>query len=384
MRNPNGFGGVYKLNGNRRKPYVARITTGWTDEGKQVYRNLGTYRNYKEAMQALSDYNFNPYNLDATAITFSELYDNWSKNKYNKISNSMVLSYKNAYRACKVFYDTPFIEIKKYHIQNLINDCGKTYSGRERMKMLISQLFDYAIENDILSKNYCHYVDLGEKPDSSIIRIPFSPEEIELLFRSLHLYRYTDTILMMIFSGVRPSELLLIETQNVFLDENYFICGIKTANGKNRKVPISKFTKLFFEKYYHEAIKTGSPYLIPNTEGHMMKYSNYNRDKFHRIMEQLEIKHMPHDARHSFATYMSKCEANKLCTQLIMGHSPKILIDRTYTHKTLEDLQLELNKLESIFDFDKLMSSISDKYFANDYEFKTFNSINNLLNKKCS
>jgi len=384
MRNPNGFGGVYKLSGNRRKPYVARITMGWTDEGKQIYKNLGTYSHYKDAMQALSDYNFNPYNIDASRITFSDLYEKWSEIKYTKISNSMVLSYKNAYRSCEQFYDVPFIELKKYHIQTLINDCEKAYSGKERIKMLISQLFDYAIENDIVSKNYCDYVDLGEKPDKTIIRIPFSAEEIEILYRSLHLYRYTDTILMMIFSGVRPSELLLIETKNVFLEENYFICGIKTSNGKNRKVPISNFTKPFFEKYYKEAVSSCSPYLITNTEGSNMKYSNYNRDKFHRIMEQLEMKHMPHDARHTFATHMSKCEANKLCTQLIMGHSPKILIDKTYTHKTLDDLQLELNKLETIFDLNKMLSLISKRYFDNNYEFSTFSSTDNLLVRKCS
>ena len=90
MRNPNGFGGIYKLTGNRRKPYVARITTGWTDEGKQIYKNLGTYRNYKEAMQALTDYNSNPYDLDATKITFSEIYEKWNEiNFRGKINGKM-------------------------------------------------------------------------------------------------------------------------------------------------------------------------------------------------------------------------------------------------------------------------------------------------------
>lgn len=384
MRNPNGFGGVYKLAGNRRKPYVARITTGWTDEGKQIYKNLGTYPNYKAAMQALSDYNFNPYNIDAAEITFSELYDNWSRIKFNKISHSMVLSYKNAYRSCEPLYEMSFIQLRKHHIQTLINNCGKSYSGRERIKMLISQLFDYAIENDIVAKNYCDYVELGDKPDQTITRIPFSAQEVEILYSSLHLYRYTDTILMMIFSGIRPSELLLIETKNVFLDENYFICGIKTSNGKNRKVPISNFTKPFFIKYYNEAVRAESPYLIMNTEGYNMKYSNYNRDKFKKIMEQLEMQHMPHDARHTFATFMSKCEANKLCTQLIMGHSPKVLIDKTYIHKTLEDLQIEIKKLENLFDLNKMLSLISDNYFRNNYEFLTFNSTDNLLIRKCS
>lgn len=365
MRNPNGFGGIYKLTGNRRKPYVARITTGWSNEGKQIYKNLGTFSNYKEAMQALTDYNDKPYNLDAHKITFSEVYDMWSKLKFSKISTSMVLSYKNAYKSCKPLYSLPFITIKKHQVQTLINDCPKTYTGRERIKLLISQLFNYAIENDIVAKNYCEYIDLGEKPDKVLARVPFSQDEIELLYSSLHIYRYTDTILMLIFSGLRPSELLLLETQNVYLNDNYFTCGIKTASSKGRKVPISKFVRPFFEKYYNEAIRYNSKYLIINTEGTNMKYSNYNRDKFHKIMEQLNMKHMPHDGRHSFATYMSKCNANKVCTQLIMGHTPKLLIDQTYVHRSVEDLQNEIDKLETIFNLDKMLSLISSKYYTN-------------------
>ena len=150
MRNPNGFGCVFKLNGNRRKPYVARITTGWTDEGKQQYRNIGTFSHYKEAVQALTDYHANPYDLNTSKITLSEVYEKWSRDKYPKISHSMVCTYKNAYRACKDLYNEPFSLIKKYQVQELINNSGKTYSGRERLKMLFSQLFNYGIENDII------------------------------------------------------------------------------------------------------------------------------------------------------------------------------------------------------------------------------------------
>ena len=62
MRNPNGFGCVYKAPGNRRKPYIARITIGWNDEtGRQQFKNIGSYVTYKEAMAALTDYNADPY-----------------------------------------------------------------------------------------------------------------------------------------------------------------------------------------------------------------------------------------------------------------------------------------------------------------------------------
>ena len=362
MRNPNGYGCVYKASGNRRKPYIARITIGWSDDGKQIFKSLGSYATSLEANKVLADYNADPYDIDASKITFDELYQQWASEKYPKLSTSMVLSYKNAYRACSSIYNLQFNNIRKHHLQMLINDTDKTYSGKERMKMLISQMSRFAMENDIIKKDYSCYIDLGVRPNKTLIRKPFTECEIKKLYQSLHIYRYTDTILMMIFSGVRPSELLLTETKNVNLDKNYFICGIKNSSSRNRKVPISNFVRPFFEKYYNEAINSNSRWLIQNTEGQQMKYSNFNRDKFRKIMEQLQMSHMPYDGRHSFATFMDKANANKLATQLIMGHSPKVLVDSVYIHKSVEDLQTEIDKMESLFDLNEMLSYIDNIY----------------------
>ncbi len=41
MKNPNGYGSVVKLSGNRRKPYCARKTSGWNDKGHPIYMVIG-------------------------------------------------------------------------------------------------------------------------------------------------------------------------------------------------------------------------------------------------------------------------------------------------------------------------------------------------------
>ena len=68
MKLPNGYGSVTKLSGNRRKPYLARVTLGWiTDEktGKSVQNRvpIGTFKTKKEALQALAEYGANPYDI---------------------------------------------------------------------------------------------------------------------------------------------------------------------------------------------------------------------------------------------------------------------------------------------------------------------------------
>lgn len=54
MKNPNGYGSVFKLGGNRRRPYCARVTVGWTDDGKQQYKNIGYFEERADAMIALA------------------------------------------------------------------------------------------------------------------------------------------------------------------------------------------------------------------------------------------------------------------------------------------------------------------------------------------
>lgn len=61
MRLPNGYGGVTKLSGRRRKPYMVRKTIGWhidekTDKKVQDYVVIGYAATKSEALQMLADY----------------------------------------------------------------------------------------------------------------------------------------------------------------------------------------------------------------------------------------------------------------------------------------------------------------------------------------
>ena len=56
MKLPNGYGAVVKLSGKRRKPYAARVTLKWTEDGKQIRKYLGFFRTRQEALKALANY----------------------------------------------------------------------------------------------------------------------------------------------------------------------------------------------------------------------------------------------------------------------------------------------------------------------------------------
>ena len=114
------------------------------------------------------------------------------------------------------------------------------------------------------------------------------------------------------------------------------IGGMKTEAGKNRVIPINKKIEPFIRRYYEK--NKNNTYLITNSFGRQMQYSNYRREKWDNIMEKLEMEHTPHECRHTFASKMDSVGANKLCIKRIMGHSSPDITDAVYTHKTINEL----------------------------------------------
>ncbi len=341
MKNPNGYGSISKLPGKRRKPFRARITTGWelieeNDKLKQQYQTIGYFTTRPEAMLALAKYHENPYSIEASTVTFSELYEKWSEEKFRKkTSKSTINGYGAAYKLSSEIHDMKFIEIKKPHLQSVIDQCDRGHGTLRKIKVLFNQLFKYALETDVVVKDYSKFVDIGED-ESESTRKPFTDEEIKLLFDNVDRLDFIDTVLILIFTGFRIGELLLIKTVDIDIDNRTMKGGLKTAAGKNRIVPINKKILPFVTRRKME----GHEFLIVNHEQKQMRYWNYYEERWKIIMEQLGMPdHRPHDCRHTFATLMDNAGANKVSIKRIMGHASKDITDKIYTHKDIEELK---------------------------------------------
>ena len=118
--------------------------------------------------------------------------------------------------------------------------------------------------------------------------------------------------------------------------------GMKTEAGKDRIIPLNdKIIPLVKNRY-----DANKKYLINNKFGNHYTYGTYMSGNFNTCMGKLKMKHLPHDGRHTFASLMDSAGANDVCIKLIMGHSMKNDTTKgTYTHKTLEELLTEVNKI---------------------------------------
>lgn len=77
MKNPNGYGSVARLSGNRRKPFWVRKTVGWNEKGHPIYETIGYTATREEGNMLLAAYNKNPWDVDRAKITLQELFDLW-------------------------------------------------------------------------------------------------------------------------------------------------------------------------------------------------------------------------------------------------------------------------------------------------------------------
>lgn len=329
MKNPNGYGTVYKLSGNRRKPYVAKKAAIYDDEGKHIQKAIGYYATRKEALQALALYNANPYDLDSAKTTIAELFETFKERKYDKISKSGVYVYNAAFKHLAPLHNKPIKDIKSYEIQRIIDNMDRSWQTKSHVQALIHQLFDIAIELDIVQKNYAEFVKVGEKEKSEIHK-PFTNEEIQILWDNV-LKDYADTVLIMIYTGMRPSEMLQLKKDDIDLEKRVMIGGLKTKAGKNRQIPIAKSIYKLIEHRYNYCNK----YLIEGLRGKKLHYVNY-KFSYDQLMKELNFSHLPHDCRHTFVTMADAKGINNTIIKKIVGHSSQDVTEGIYTHKSLE------------------------------------------------
>ncbi len=341
MKLPNGYGTVTKMSGRRRKPYAARITTGWTDDGKQIKKYIGYYKTRQEAMKALADYNENPFDLATHEITFAELYEKWLTLKER--GRQVVASNAAAFKNLSAIHNMIFADIRKRHIQGVIDSSNLSYSSKQRMKVLCNQLFKYAIDQEITATNFASLVELPPNHQSQIHN-PFAPEELDVLWQST-----SDTgaqiALILCYTGLRPTELLQIRSENVNLSERYMRGGIKTAAGTNRIIPIS-LKILPFIKQIHNP---DAEYLVISSKDNkpVLKYAHLKNQCWDNspVLKSLPTKHLPHDGRHTCATLLDNAEVPLKIRQLILGHTSQDITNRVYTHKTIQQLIDAIDKI---------------------------------------
>lgn len=347
MRNPNGYGGITKLPGNRRKPYRVRVTDGWEmgEDGKsrQIYRTIGYYESKEAAMESLAQYN--KFSLSAdTHILFSEVYNRWSAERYPQLSASSIRSYRISYDILAPLHNRRFAELKLIHLQSTIDASGRPYSMLEKTRVLLSQLYAYAMKHDICVKDYSEFIDISKykEPDTAEKHKIFSAKEVQNLWKKADSSVDIRAILLMICSGLRIGELLDLKKEDVFLDERYLkIHKAKTKAGI-RIVPIAEVAVPLWEEF----MRIPGDYVIANSRdlSRGISYPPYLTYHYEPAIRSLgDIEHFPHDCRYTFISIMTAAKIQPVIIKRIVGHQSNDVTERVYTHFEIQQLVRAVN-----------------------------------------
>ena len=341
MRNPNGYGSVIKLPGNRRRPYRVRKTIGWNEKGHPVYQSLGYTTTREEGMILLAAFNKDPWNVDKSGMTLTELFELWLERKSAKVGTATLSNMKTVYaNHCKALHKFKYAGIKAYQMQETIDNCGYGYSTQNFIKVFWRHLDKFALELDISTRNYASL--LTSAPAAVVSnKAPFTVAEIQTIQTMCQMQSlpWVDSVLFLLYTGFRISEMLDLRTENVSLENGTMKGGTKTRAGKDRIVPIHSKIRHIVER----RMEDGSEYLF-SYNGKKCSDTIY-RTFWRDIMETAGMQHTPHECRHTFRSRLDSAGANKRCIDLMMGHQSGDIGERVYTHKTLDELRAAIELL---------------------------------------
>ena len=390
MRNPNGYGSVKKLSGKRRRPFAAYITTGYEmsgksknisflkdiispelyeqveqeyntyirahGKGKQVQKCIGYYENRTDALLALAEYNKSPYDLDKRSITFQQVYEIFKEEKLDKMKSSARKGYESAYKKCGSLYNMGMNEIVTTHMQKVVDEhADKSKSTQNNLLKLFHAIYKIADKNNFVEKDYSKFVEVTSEKESKD-KTPFTREEVKIIWDntgwinnakqtrpgSLYEAELMDSVLILLYTGLRISELLDLKAEDVHLEERWIdLRGTKTPSAR-RIVPIHKKIMPLIEKRINAVNRTG--HIFIDAKGNQIAYNSYLKQFFTPMCGAFGLVHTPHECRHSFATYAAASKLNPVILRKIIGHSAQDLTQDTYTHVMIEDLVAEIDK----------------------------------------
>ena len=352
MRLPNNYGSVTKLSGNRRKPYMVRITAEPEyDEEKEDYVIkrvvLGYYKTRKEALSALAQYNDNPFKITDNDLTFSQAYAIYLKSKeYDSLSASGKAARKSGYSHCKRLYDIRVKDLNKDMLIKVLDSVEHGSSTKNNVLIVMRIIVNYAYDRNIINKKCTDGITI-EYSEPVYERIPFSESEIQKLWEMSEQWD-VKILLILLYSGLRVNELLKNDRANVNLDERWIYVPKNLAKNKEseRKVPIHDKIFTLVQYFYDLSAKYKHDKLMVNPNGSVITYNNFATRNLKKINTHFVQAHRFHDTRHTFASMGTAAGIPELYMQRIMGHTPSSILYATYTHISVDELHKYINMIK--------------------------------------
>ena len=328
----NGTGSVYK----RGSTWEAAVVVGYKlvdGKSKCIRRTKGGFKTKTEAILYLPQ--LQEQRTAKKIPTIHELYDQWLAGPYKKLSTSKQCAYRIAF--CKL-EDIQFCQIDLLTIadlQRVVDDKAPTYYPARDIKSLLSHLYQRAMADQFATINLSDFLTLPDLDAKE--RQAFTSDEIRLLWDDYAAgNNFTGYILLMIYTGMMPAELLEARKAQINWEG-------KTITGAGKKTKTRKETPIVLADIILPVLAD----LCESAKGE--KLIAINRDnfyaKYHETMARVGCRDLPpYSCRHSTATALALDNIAPSVIQKIMRHS-KFTPTQGYIHVDVAPMLDAINQV---------------------------------------
>ena len=335
-RNPkkrgNGQGTVFKLpNGH----YKAMVVLGYyMQDGKKKKKTASkTFVKRGDAVEFLPQLKLQLAKIKD--MTLHDLYDAYQASPdYKNLSKSQSDKMGYAWNRWKDYEFTGITEMTVALMEDKIEEKTTSYYPARDMRVLMSHLYTIAIKKEIVQYNKTDYVDIPyDQPKAK--RECWTEDEIKALWKDYKDHPFTGYILILCYAGLRYGELSTIYLENIHLDENYMIGGIKSEAGINREIPIHKKIKPIIESVILKKKK---------------KLLEMNEDNFYdaywETIHRAGLRELPpHTCRHYFFSRMTSEGVQGGIIAEVGGHASYLTTLKNYVRIPLADKLEAINRI---------------------------------------
>ena len=280
-------------------------------------------------------------------------------------------------------------EVRQIHVKNLINkmdSLGYQWETQNKVKILLTDLFNVAIDNDYALKNPAKGVKLAKsKPND---RVVLTKEQQQDFFECSVGTFYNNLFVVAVNTGLRPGELCALEEKDIDFEKKTisvssnrgtllyqklegdehkeFHLGAPKTKESIRVVPMNKICEEALRKQIYLKNILDRKYKKTDEFSKLLFVTKFNtpicsqilNDAIARIISEINLQRdvtdmfprfSAHTFRHTFATRCIEAGIQPKTVQKYLGHTRLQMTMDLYVHVTDDYKQQEMKKLEKAF-----------------------------------
>lgn len=318
-RRGNGQGTAVK----RGSTWTAIWTLGFAVQDGKLKQKRGSKGGFKTKKEALA-YAANPETNVQRIPTLSEYWAVYEKTDYLDLSHSKQTAFDIAWKKLNELSHREISSITIAEIQETVDKKAPTYYPAKDMKTVLSHLYKRAVAEGNARTNLAEF-----------IRLPALEEKEQQPFTEIELKRLWDAygagdhnvgfILLMIYTGMMPGELLKLTTDAIDWDAQQISgIGLKTKTRKENAIVFPDMLAPVLSDLCERSV---------SRKGYVV---GMNKDRFYKeyysALERAGVRGLtPYSCRHTTATALALGNIAPSVIQQVMRHA-KFTTTQRYIH----------------------------------------------------